>query len=460
VSTYERYQIEVEPAENVADHPSRFRVHVNRPQLAKLLLTELFHFRGNLEVVMSRPCMYGVFGGPVGGFMPRPHLCVGCLRCTVEHPNIVRIEPNPDRLKLGDSYLTPEIVDTILYETTTGRVPVKGAGYRGPCGGPGWDGMWTDMSEIVRPTRDGIHGREFISTQVDLGEKPAYLTFDASGRPSGEAPRVVSLPVPFLFDAPPGSAESDLLYRGIADAARVIDSLAIVPIRALLAQRLDVAHVVPLVTPSDVGELERLAARPRIVELEGADDAAFVGIRRLFPDALVCVRMPYPADILPHVRRGIRFFHLVADYHGRADGRFVGEAIRRAHDQLVAAGMREQVTLLGSGGIVAAEHVPKAIISGLDAVALDTTVVVALQGRIVGEGIDRATARVEMPRFDAGWAERRLTNLAAAWRDQLLEILGAMGMREVRRLRGEVGRAMYQADVEREAFAGIEGFGA
>ena len=26
--------------------------------------------------------------------------------------------------------------------------------------------MWTDMSEIVRPTRDGIHGREYISTSV------------------------------------------------------------------------------------------------------------------------------------------------------------------------------------------------------------------------------------------------------------------------------------------------------
>ncbi len=45
-----------------------------------------------------------------------------------------------------------------------------------------------------------------------------------------------------------------------------------------------------------------------------------------------------------------------------------------------------------------------------------------------------------------------------SWRDQLLEILGAMGLREVRRLRGEIGRAMFQADLEREAFAGIEGY--
>lgn len=33
-----------------------------------------------------------------------------------------------------------------------------------------------------------------------------------------------------------------------------------------------------------------------------------------------------------------------------------------------------------------------------------------------------------------------------------------MGLREVRRLRGEMGRAMFQKDLEREAFTGIEGY--
>lgn len=458
MSQYERYHIEVEAAPNVADHPSRFSVHVNRLQLAKLLLTELFHYRGDLQVVMSRPCVYGVFGGPVGGFMPRPQLCVGCLRCTVQYPKIVRIEPNPARLTLGDSYLTPDMVDTILYEASTGRVPVRGAGYRGPCGGPGWDGMWTDMSEIVRPTRDGIHGREFISTQVDLGEKPFFLTFDRSGRVTGESPRVVSLPIPFLFDAPPVASESDALWHGLVRASDALQTLVIAPIRAALAYRLDSANVVPMVRGSEISSISQLPRSPRVIELEGWDEAAFAALRGRHPESLVAVRIPYPDDVVALVRRGARFLHLVADYHGRANGLFVSEAIRKAHNALVDAGLREQVTLVGSGGMVAAEHVPKAIICGLDAVALDTSVIIALQGRLVGEAIDRGTARVEMPAFEAEWVARRLTNLSAAWRDQLLEILGAMGMREVRRLRGEVGRAMFQADVEREAFAGIEGF--
>ena len=41
--------------------------------------------------------------------------------------------------------------------------------------GAGFDSMWTDMSEIVRPTRDGIHGREYINTSVDLGRKAAHF---------------------------------------------------------------------------------------------------------------------------------------------------------------------------------------------------------------------------------------------------------------------------------------------
>jgi hypothetical protein len=55
------------------------------------------------------------------------------------------------------------------------------------------------------------------------------------------------------------------------------------------------------------------------------------------------------------------------------------------------------------------------------------------------------------------WGVRRIRNLAASWRDQLLEVLGAMGLREVRRLRGELGRLLFQRDLEREAFGGIEG---
>src|SRR5438874_9355987 len=180
--------------------PSRFKVQVKKVKLAELLLKELIHYRGNLEIVKSRPCMYGVFSGPVGGFAPREQLCVGCLRCTTEYPDVVQIYLNKERLKLGDSFFTSDYVELLCYEAQTGSVPVRGAGYRGPFGGEGWNGMWTDMSEIVRPTRDGIHGREFISTAADIGEKPAFLRFDDAGEGGDARPKVFGIQWPLVSD--------------------------------------------------------------------------------------------------------------------------------------------------------------------------------------------------------------------------------------------------------------------
>jgi hypothetical protein len=48
-----------------------------------------------------------------------------------------------------------------------------------------------------------------------------------------------------------------------------------------------------------------------------------------------------------------------------------------------------------------------------------------------------------------------MVNLMGAWHSQLIEVLGAMGIREVRRLRGEVGRAIFKEDIEREAFGDL-----
>jgi hypothetical protein len=459
LSDYHRYRIETEQAPNLADHPSRFRVQMNRPRLAAFLLQELIHFRGNMPVVLSRPCVYGVFSGPIGGFAPREQQCVGCLRCTVQYPDMVQIVPNPDRLSLGDSYLTPNQVDTLLYEASTGRVPVKGAGYRGAFGGDGWDGMWTDMSEIVRPTRDGIHGREYISTSVDLGWRPQFLEFDASGRMKTQPPQTHSLPVPIIFDLPPLAARQAAYINGLAAAAAALDSALVLPLDLVLDHGLAGGHIVPLVRADQWEQLPQLDWRPAMIELEAATAETFHEVAQRFPESLIILRLAFGAADLPALAEaGVGCFHVTADYHGRTGQGFVMEAIRGAHEALVEAGLREQVSLIGSGGIVAAEHAPKAIICGLDAVAIETAALIAVQASFEGEVSDGLQAQLAMPRLDPGWVEQRLINLVASWRDQMLEILGAMGLREVRRLRGEVGRSMRQQELEREAFAGIEGY--
>ena len=52
---------------------------------------------------------------------------------------------------------------------------------------------------------------------------------------------------------------------------------------------------------------------------------------------------------------------------------------------------------------------------------------------------------------------QRIVNLMGAWHQQLIEMLGAMGIREVRRLRGETGRCMFFEDLERDTFGRLFG---
>jgi hypothetical protein len=407
---------------------------------------------------MSRPCVYGVFSGSFGGFSPREKLCVGCLRCTTQYPDICTISHNPEYSRLGDSYFTPTHANCALQEAETGRVPIRGAGYRGAFGGQGWDGMWTDMSEIVRPTRDGLHGREYISTQVDIGEIHPSLTLDKEGQVIEGAPRVVSIPIPMIFDVLPARLQEDeSLWRIFSEAGKELESLAVVPYDLIRKFSLEGSHIVPLVSEESHGELP---FAPELFEVDGWNEPFFHKMQKQFPKAVAILRCDFESDLLFCYRKGVRVFHLAADYHGRGkDGAFILDLIRQAHQTFVKAKCRGEVTLLGSGGVIAAEHVPKAILCGLDLVALDTALLVALQGEFLGECKEQKASSFRMLRkMSKAWGKQRLKNLIGAWRDQLLEILGAMGLREVRRLRGEMGRALFQKELEQEAFGAIAGY--
>ena len=99
--------------------------------------------------------------------------CRNCFRCVQECPKLaLTMSLNPEYQAMGCGVFTADVVSSLMKQAESGQIPVLGQGYRGPFTGPGFDGMWTDMSEIVRPTRDGIHGREYISTGVSLGAGP------------------------------------------------------------------------------------------------------------------------------------------------------------------------------------------------------------------------------------------------------------------------------------------------
>ena len=75
--------------------------------------------------------------------------------------------------------------------------------------------------------------------------------------------------------------------------------------------------------------------------------------------------------------------------------------------------------------------------------------------KFIVKGVCSSSHKLEKIDFDYGVG--RMTNLIAAWHDQLVEVMGAMGMREVRRIRGDIGRAMFFENLEEETFGKLFG---
>ena len=415
-----------------------------------MLVHEAFEYKLNKKVVLSRPCIYGVFGGRFGGFKPLDQKCVGCMRCVQEYPHIMTVKLSENYKKLGDSFWTPEAVFTVWNEASTGKIPVKGMGYKGAFGGEGFDGIWTDMSEIVRPTRDGVYGREYISTSVDVGRKPTRVDFSDTVN----VPSTVRIPVPIIIDELPSETES--IQYALKLATEKLGTYYLSGKPAINIGK----NVVPIAHERNIQQV--IEKRPSIIEYEFEKSDLFEKLAKRPESSIIIARVPLREDsgdvACKLVREGVHGLHLYADYHGQdysSKPKHVSKALRDVHQQLVREGLRDQITIIASGGITLAEHVPKAIISGADLVGIDTTVLVALQAEFEGETRDRMNCRLKARNIDPAWGAKRIVNLFGVWHDQLIEILGAMGMRDVRRLRGDIGRSMMDAELRELSFKGI-----
>jgi glutamate synthase domain-containing protein 2 len=349
----------------------------------------------------------------------------------------------------GDPYWTPEIITQTWFMAERGKIPISGAGYGGPFAGSGFDAIWLDMSEIVRPTRDGIHGREYINTSVDVGRKLPYLRLAAS-EIAVSLPPLVGLPMPVVFNPFPFPVAARTQVQAIARAAHELHTLAIVTAEQWDDDLVPFAgSLAPRLGPDDVSRHPGMWMRAPYAEIAGGDETTVGALKAARPD-LVVGRYLAAGDADPTlveglVRGGAEVIHLFADEYGQSTRGFIADALQAVHRHLVRAGVRDEVTLIASGGIATAEHVPKTIVCGADLVAIDLAALVAFGCALWA---DRTHCAAEHGEFTAEWGAQRLVNLMAAWRDQLLECLGAMGMREVRRLRGEMGRAIFQPHEE------------
>jgi hypothetical protein len=310
---------------------------------------------------------------------------------------------------------------------------------------------------------------------VDIGSKLKQLTFE-EGRLETEPPPLFEIPLPVIFDCIPGHWQRGSVIESVVQAAAALGTLAVIHDEdgagALASEH---GRVIPLVSSDKAAMAGAFKAAPMVMVCDSTDVMTKqTSLKKQNPQQVVAIRIdasPACAErVVQLTREGVEVIHLVFDKHGRESAakhgqdahatpkpRHARDVLREVHRALVKDGIRDQLTLVASGGIALPEHMAKAIICGADLVAIDIPLLLALECRLCGECERGETCPILLEQADADFAVGRIKNLIGAWHQQLVEVLGAMGIREVRRLRGETGRAMFFEDLERDSFGKIFG---
>ena len=180
-------------------------------------------------------------------------------------------------------------------------------------------------------------------------------------------------------------------------------------------------------------------------------------IKTVNPRALVSVKVSTPTDVdmvaIGSYYAGANIIHIDGGYGGTGAAPEIAKkniampveyAIPKVHEYLVSEGVRDQITLMASGGIRTADDVAKAIALGADGCVIGTAEAVAVgcthcgnceRGRGCQVGI--TTTDPELSQLiNPEWGEKRIVNLFNAWSKRLRMILASFGLESVKDLRG------------------------
>ena len=188
-------------------------------------------------------------------------------------------------------------------------------------------------------------------------------------------------------------------------------------------------------------------------------------VKQMNPEALIAVKVSTPVDVdmvaVGSYYAGAHIVHLDGSYGGTGAAPDIAKkniampieyAIPRVHTFLKAEGIRDEITLVASGGIRTPSDAAKAIALGADGVVIGTSEMVALgcircgnceSGRGCARGIattdEKLAGKMALP-----WATQRLVNLFNAWHIQFVEILCRFGMKSITELRGRTDLLMHE----------------
>ena len=441
-------------------------------------------------------CPYGVHT-KAGGYIRRPksYLCLGLacqdkpFYCVANCPaDALRVSVHPVYATLGDSRWTPDLLLSTWWQAEFGTLPYNGLEYRTGDSGGGFDRL-----RFIFPTRarDFKLSHDDISLDLELNRR-------GDGRPQ------VTLSVPWYGGGMSFGSVSINTILSRVQAAKRFNTLmstgeggypeALIPFDH---------HVVTQVATGLFGVREETIQRVRMVEFKYAQGAkpglgghllgdkvtpavarmreSVAGtalfspfpfhsvysvedhkkhldwIKEINPRALVSVKVSTPTDVdmvaVGSYYAGAHVVQLDGSYGGTGAAPDIAKkniampveyAIPKVHQFLRAEGIREQVTLIASGGIRSAYDVAKAIALGADGVQIGTADLVAMEclrchNCESGRGCARGLATTDPELVDlmtVDWGFNRVSNFYYAWSWQLKEILRRLGLRSIRELVG------------------------
>ena len=441
-------------------------------------------------------CPYGVHVKPEGYALPlrpRDFLCIGpkCAEtdhyCVAHCPNkALSVGPNPTADAIGDPRWTSDLLISTWRQSETGRAHVEGVESRHGASGGGFDALrfrFPENPAIVKP--------EEVDTHLNLNHR-------RDGRPEIE----IDLPI-YGGGMSFGSVSIHVMVAR-ARAATAWNTFTCTG-EGGYPDRLKPydEHVITQVATGLFGVREETIQRVRIVEFKYAQGAkpglgghllgdkntpdvasmrqAVAGnalfspfpfhsvysvedhkkhldwVKTINPRALVSVKVSTPTDVdmvaVGSYYAGAHIIHIDGSYGGTGAAPDIAKkniampieyGIPKVHRFLVEEGIRDEVTLIASGGLRTADDILKAIALGADGVVTGTSEIVALgcircgqceSGRGCARGI-ATTDRELIKQIDIDWATQRLINLYAAWRERMVDVLSRLGMRSVSELRG------------------------
>jgi glutamate synthase domain-containing protein 2 len=193
-------------------------------------------------------------------------------------------------------------------------------------------------------------------------------------------------------------------------------------------------------------------------------------IKHVNEHALVSVKVSTPTDVdmvaVGSYYAGANIVHLDGSYGGTGAAPEIAKkniampiefAIPKVHKYMLSEGIRDEITIIASGGIRTAYDIAKAIALGADGCVIGTAELAALgctrcsnceRGRGCPFGL--TTTDPLLSQFvHPDWGSQRIINLYASFALQLRDILRKLGMTSVKQLRGRPDLLKYvRADDE------------